>query len=215
MKVSLSDLQSDDSAVYVCCSPVVRVVRGQVCLPSPECFERIYAMPRQSAAEQEQAGERMAAFAAAMAQARSEAKVSQRELGRMVHRKQGSISRYEAGLLEPDPETVFRIERALKVEPGVLSHHLGYLPIQSTSPYAKLVQSLLPVVDAIQDDPTLSPQARSMLISAYRAAAIERASQQRNDGEAPLNDGQASPPGGDAPPGKRTHSGSLPRSWRP
>lgn len=31
---------------------------------------------------------------------------------------------------EPRPSTVFRLERSLKLLPGELSHHLGYLPLE-------------------------------------------------------------------------------------
>jgi transcriptional regulator with XRE-family HTH domain len=107
------------------------------------------------------------AFGAALAAARTRAGLSQKALGERADLlgPQASVSRYEAGRVEPPMPTVFALERALRVTPGSLSHYLGYRPVD-----AGTVDQVLPVVDAIQQDPHLNSQAKTMLIAAYRAA---------------------------------------------
>lgn len=116
--------------------------------------------------EREATAARLSAFAAAMAAARTAADMSQLALGEAIGRQQGSVSRYEAGLLEPDPFTVFEMERALGLKPGALSHYLGYMPINFDR-----LQRILPVLDALENDPRLDAQAKTMLISVYRNVA--------------------------------------------
>lgn len=116
--------------------------------------------------DREDAAPRLSAFAAAMAAARAAAGISQQTLGEAIDRKQGSVSRYEAGLLEPDHEAVFAMERALGLKPGALSHYLGYLPLRPGTDLP-----LLPYVDVVERDPFLDPQAKTMLISVYRSVA--------------------------------------------
>lgn len=53
------------------------------------------------------------------------------------------LSQYATGRHEPPRATVFAIERVLKLKPGGLSRHLGYLPIDARS-----IRSLEDIVDA-------------------------------------------------------------------
>lgn len=123
-------------------------------------------VPMSSASERETAAARLSAFAVAMAAARAAAKMSQRELGHAIQRPQGSVSRYESGLIEPPAPTVFAMEQALDLEPGELSHYLGYMPIVESR-----IRHIMPVLDALEQDPRLNPQAKTMLINVYRQMA--------------------------------------------
>ena len=160
---------------------------------------------------------RLSAFAAAMADARSAAGMSQEALGEAIRRKQGSVSRYEGGILEPDPLTVFAIERALGLDPGALSHYLGFMPLS-----VEHAPPVLPVLDAIEQDQRLTAQNKAMLIQVYRSAARLsnrlRAHPGEDDDEEQGGNldtiGFDPPAEGDAPNGERAHSSPLPGLWR-
>lgn len=65
---------------------------------------------------------------------------------------------------EPKPSEVFEIERFLKVPPGTLSLHLGYLP-----PGARSMNSAAAGVEAaIEADPMLPDWGKRLLAANYR-----------------------------------------------
>lgn len=93
---------------------------------------------------------------------------SQVDLGRALGGvTQGAISAWRSGLAEPSPATVFAAERALKVPPGDLSRHLGYLPL---GPIPELG-----TVTAIERDPALSPAAKRSLVDLYHVLCVTEA----------------------------------------
>lgn len=114
----------------------------------------------------EAAVERLVAFGAALSHARTLLKMSQTELAARIHRDQTAVSRYEKGEQTPEPDVVFSIEVVLGLEAGALSKYLGYVPVDTSC-----FQQVMNVIDAIQNDPLLSPQTKRMLISSYRQAA--------------------------------------------
>lgn len=60
-----------------------------------------------------------------------------------------------------DPERVFAIERLLELAPGVLSRHLGYLPVDAVP--------ATNVREAIESDPDLIPDFRLAVLRVYDA----------------------------------------------
>lgn len=54
--------------------------------------------------------------------------MSQTDLADKLGVSQNSVSTWLLGRSVPEPERVFAIERALDLEPGSLSAHLGYVP---------------------------------------------------------------------------------------
>lgn len=94
--------------------------------------------------------------------------MSQDDLARRIGKSQSIIARYEAGELSPvDPDIVFALERALRVPPGTLSRHLGYLP-------SDVRETPFTVVDAIQHDAVLLPSNKRALIRMYREYVRDR-----------------------------------------
>lgn len=84
---------------------------------------------------------------------------------------QSSISAWTTGgALPPDVETVFALERALKLSPGQLSKHLGFLPTSKA-------RSVLTVADAVLADDHLDDDGQRVLLATYKeliAAAKRR-----------------------------------------
>lgn len=73
--------------------------------------------------------ERRRLFGEALAERRLEQNLSQSKLGELLGVGQSAVSSWELGEAEPPVETVYFIEEVLKVRPGVLSKHLGWLPL--------------------------------------------------------------------------------------
>lgn len=106
--------------------------------------------------------ERATAFGQALGDAMAVRKVKQRELAEALGVKQPTVSAWITGDAEPAPEVVFRAEEHLRLAPGTLSRHLGYLP-----PSAK--KMIANVEDAILNDATLSAEMKTALLGAYHA----------------------------------------------
>jgi hypothetical protein len=86
------------------------------------------------------------------------------EVGILLEREpfsQSIISMYLLGQANPEPETVFAIERVMGVRPGAFSRYLGYLPLD----LGKLPQG---VEQAILADERLTDAAKRALQAAYR-----------------------------------------------
>lgn len=106
-------------------------------------------------------------FAEAVTRAVDESPLSQRELGETVARilgrpesfAQTTVSGWKSGDV-PDPAVVFAIERALGLDPGSLSRHLGYSPRSNGK--------IGGVLAAIASDPYLSDTQRDLLAAMYR-----------------------------------------------
>jgi transcriptional regulator with XRE-family HTH domain len=74
---------------------------------------------------------------------------------------------------EPTPDEVFGLERFLRVPPGTLSKHLGYLP-----PEARAIGKAS-VEEAIAADPMLPDWGRRLLIASYREILSSRGGRRR------------------------------------
>lgn len=70
-----------------------------------------------------------------------------------------AVRDWMSGKSVPAPDRVFEIERALGLEPGELSHSLGYTPV---GPPPDVIRS-------IRADGTLRDDAKKALVSAYKA----------------------------------------------
>jgi len=105
---------------------------------------------------------RVAAFANALRDRLADSGMTQAELGsRLKGMSQTTVSHWVAGNRVPSPMQVFEIERALRLEPGDLSRHLGFLP-NSAVP-------TMTVEEAVSSDPKLNSQQRRGLVAVYRA----------------------------------------------
>lgn len=85
--------------------------------------------------------------------------VSQTALARALGRAQNTVSTWVAGDAAPPPDVVFDVEHHLRLAPGSLSRHLGYVPAPMTDE---------PVVDAVEADPRLTDDQRDTLIALFR-----------------------------------------------
>lgn len=107
----------------------------------------------------------LVAFGTALALARRRAGLSQGRLGELVGEwKQGSVSDWERGNTECPPPVVMAIEEVLGLEPGDLSHHLGYLPLSAAGRTIEW-----DVIAAIVHDAHLTEVQRQALTLAYEA----------------------------------------------
>jgi transcriptional regulator with XRE-family HTH domain len=120
----------------------------------------VLAVPTQPTAE-----ERRRAFGDALREAMSVQKMRQDDLASILGVRQPTVSGWINAISPPDSsEIVFAIEKALKLRPGALSRHLGFLPVEA-------VKTSTSVRAAVMDDPALSADEKSMLLAAYEAAA--------------------------------------------
>lgn len=103
-----------------------------------------------------------------MAAARRAAGLTQEQLVDLIKFQQPTISGWEKGLTEPDPDVVFELERCLGQKPGALSKFLGYVPVTA-------VKVAGGFEDAVAGDPHLDPDDREFLLNAYRMAVKDRA----------------------------------------
>jgi transcriptional regulator with XRE-family HTH domain len=86
--------------------------------------------------------------------------MKQEDLARLMGTTQSSISGWINGKYEPPAGTVFKMERLLEVDPGLLSRPLGYLPIEGP-------QATLGVPSAIAQASVLDEEEKAVLISLY------------------------------------------------
>lgn len=87
--------------------------------------------------------------------------MKQEHLARLLGTTQSSVSGWVHGKYEPAATTIFRIERALALEPGHLSRPLGYLPVDTPA-------GAVSVEAAILQSPLLDDDAKSALLGLYR-----------------------------------------------
>lgn len=112
-----------------------------------------------------ESSERRKAFGEALASALAARGLTQRELGDLLGgTAQSAISSWKSGEYEPSAETVFELERVLKLSPGHLSRHLGYFPPEAMS--GKVPATFENVV---LDDPLLDDTMKNGLIAQYKA----------------------------------------------
>lgn len=108
--------------------------------------------------------EELAAFARALQTALRAEGVANAELGRRVGRTGESVRQWLLGASEPEPWLVFRVEAELRLRPGALSRHLGYVPAGSAQPAPS-------VLDALAADATLDEESRATLAMLWRTLA--------------------------------------------
>jgi transcriptional regulator with XRE-family HTH domain len=101
-------------------------------------------------------------FRRALRRAREEAGLSQRALARAVGRTHGAAWQWEEGRGAPDPATVARLEKLLRLQPNSLAQLLGYVP------YPPEASTIASVVEAVDADPRLGESERELLTAVYR-----------------------------------------------
>lgn len=90
--------------------------------------------------------------------------VTQEELAERIQQSQPAVSGWINGTNAPKTvEIAFEIERALGVDPGSLTVHLGYLPPEALKTVASFEGVLLA-------DPALTADEKEMLLAAYKSA---------------------------------------------
>ena len=120
-------------------------------------------MGRQVESSEQQRRAFGAAVEAAMYAARisSFADLSRRLAEVGVERHEQTVGQWCKGLAEPRRSEVFAIERVCEVEPGTLSRHLGYVPVDA-DPTVTLDQ-------LIAADPDLTEQDRHLVLGVLRS----------------------------------------------
>lgn len=108
--------------------------------------------------EQEESRRR---FGAALEQALTLRRRSQKEVGDALGTTQSSVSAWKAGESEPSYATVFGLERYLRLPPGFLSRHLGYVPVEA-------IDQAVTVEDLIMSDPLLDEAGKRAVLAVYR-----------------------------------------------
>lgn len=73
-----------------------------------------------------------------------------------------AVAQWVEGTTEPTRDKVFAAERVLGLKPGTLSRLLGYLPVEA--------KQAVSVLDAVDNDSRLSPDAKRILRAVYREA---------------------------------------------
>jgi transcriptional regulator with XRE-family HTH domain len=115
----------------------------------------------------EDAEARLRRFGEALAEARQARGVSQTGMGRLLGRtSQSTVSGWELGVAEPSPLVVFAIEKALKLDPGFLSRHLGYAPVVEAAEPAPAYD----LVKAVVQHPTLDSFTKDILLAIVNRA---------------------------------------------
>lgn len=112
--------------------------------------------------------ERRRAFGEAVRQALRVKQMTQEELAAALNKTQPMISAWIQGKRAPEsPELAFEVERAIGVDPGTLSVHLGFIPPEA----ARTVASFESVVLA---DTGLSDDEKELMMAMYKAATSKR-----------------------------------------
>ncbi len=71
-----------------------------------------------------------------------------------------AVRKWRNGMVPSGPQLVYDIEAALALQPGELSRHLGFRPLDTPAS----------ALDAIDADPSLDETTRPIILAAYRAA---------------------------------------------
>lgn len=112
---------------------------------------------------------RLERFGRELAAALATRGLTQRELGEALGgTRQSAVSSWCSGQAEPNPATVFGIERALELPPGRLSRHLGYLPVGGDRGVDGDVER------AIAGDPFLDPVEKRGMLAMYTELVSRR-----------------------------------------
>lgn len=99
-------------------------------------------------------------FADALRGRRAEANLSQGELGAAIGVSGSAVGNWERGEDEPSRANVAALERALGLEPGDLSRHLGYGPADAVPTQQQLMEMVQALSAQVQ---TMSQQLDRLL----------------------------------------------------
>jgi transcriptional regulator with XRE-family HTH domain len=140
------------------------ILAGQEIQPSTKCWpgsekpkEMTLVMVDKPLAE------RRKAFGAALGEALQVRGLTQAQLGQQLGGiTQSAISQWRSGDVDPGPETVFKVEKALDLPPGHLSRHLGYLPPSAEN------KTSLTTEDMLINDPLLDDIQKRGMLAMYR-----------------------------------------------
>lgn len=109
-------------------------------------------------------------FGEALGEAMGVRRVTQKDLGALLGGvSQPAISAWISGDAEPNPATVFEVERVLQLPPGGLAKILGYLPTAAVA-----VTTGFEAV--VMGDPLLDERSKSGLLAMYRELTGRRRS---------------------------------------
>lgn len=103
--------------------------------------------------------EMRAAFGRALDEAMAENDIKPPALADAAAVTPDAVRKWMAGLREPEPQTVFVLEETLRLVPGELSRHFGYVPVGAHV-------SLLAAIDAAEE---LTDRDRKVLRATYRS----------------------------------------------
>ncbi len=92
--------------------------------------------------------------------------MSAAELGRLLGLSQSAVSQWTSGRTLPSPDFIFETEQHLRLPPGTLSRHLGFIPAKLNGEARKLAKH--DVLTAIELDDRLGDVGKRMLSAAYR-----------------------------------------------
>lgn len=105
--------------------------------------------------------ERWAAFGRALSAALTRSKKSQTVVARAIGVSNSMISEWKLGRAEPGrPALTFALERELDTDPGELSKHLGYVPLEAAARSWR---------NALVHDPEIDDRIRDALLAVIRA----------------------------------------------
>jgi transcriptional regulator with XRE-family HTH domain len=90
-------------------------------------------------------------------------RLSLRHLARVSGVSDSYLSQIERGLYQPSPDILRSIAEALDIAPDTFFRRMGWLPAET---------SKSGVIDAINDDPDLSPLQRAALVQTYKAMRV-------------------------------------------
>lgn len=105
------------------------------------------------------------AFGRALHDSRTARKLSQNELASKAGVTQAAVSGWESGTYVPEPAVVFKLERTLRVPPGYLSVHLGYVPADAQTTVTGDVER------AVLGSPVLDSHDKRALVAMFRQLA--------------------------------------------
>lgn len=99
-------------------------------------------------------------WAESLIEARLARGVTQEQLAESLGLSQPAVAGWEKGGKVPEHDIVFEIERVLKLDPGWLSQHLGYMPPEQT-------KTTTTMRDAVEADPYLDDNEKRVVLDMY------------------------------------------------
>lgn len=103
----------------------------------------------------------LAAFGHALAEAMRAEDVSRSAVAARADVSPDMVARWMRGMNEPPPWRIFAVEELLRLPPGALSRHLGFVPV-----------GIVSVLAAIDADPDLKEWDRQLLRQMYQSTRL-------------------------------------------